>query len=301
MKILLGYDGSVYADAAIEDLKCAGLPNNLEALVLCVADGKKHPHVDVTMESPVLGSWQEGADEAEALARRAADRIRGYFPGWQVLMESSWGSAASAILEAAGWWRPDLIVTGSHGRSGFSRVRLGSVSAALAHEAACAVRVVRGNRPPKDSPPRIVVGVDGSVESAAAIRAVARRSWPDRTEAYIVSVVETLEPTASVVVANTYAHEQAFGLIRGADEHERTRLENAAEDSANALRQAGLSVTWVVVDGDPRQLIPREAERVNADMIFVGARGLGRIERLLLGSVSSHILEHSSCTVEVVR
>jgi len=48
-------------------------------------------------------------------------------------------------------------------------------------------------------------------------------------------------------------------------------------------------------------MILAEAALSNADAIFVGARGLGRVERLLLGSVSSHIVTHAGCAVEVVR
>ena len=56
-----------------------------------------------------------------------------------------------------------------------------------------------------------------------------------------------------------------------------------------------------VVEGDPRQMIIEEARGRNVDAIFVGARGLGRVERLLLGSVSTYILTHARCTVEVVH
>jgi nucleotide-binding universal stress UspA family protein len=55
------------------------------------------------------------------------------------------------------------------------------------------------------------------------------------------------------------------------------------------------------MDGDPREVIVVAADLSKADAIFVGARGLGRVERFLLGSVSTHILTHAHCTVEVVR
>jgi len=81
----------------------------------------------------------------------------------------------------------------------------------------------------------------------------------------------------------------------------RFRLRNIAAESVNALRRAGLTATSVVVDGDPREVILEVAERSCADAIFVGARGMGRVERLILGSVSHHIVAHAHCTVEVVR
>jgi nucleotide-binding universal stress UspA family protein len=56
-----------------------------------------------------------------------------------------------------------------------------------------------------------------------------------------------------------------------------------------------------VIDGDPRREINAEAERWHADSVFVGARGLGALDRLLLGSVSGAVVNHAHCAVEIVR
>jgi nucleotide-binding universal stress UspA family protein len=89
--------------------------------------------------------------------------------------------------------------------------------------------------------------------------------------------------------------------MREVDEHERVWLRHAAEESATRLRRAGLIVAETVVEGDPRKLIVAEADRWDTDSIFVGARGMGRIERFLLGSVSTYVVKHAPCSVEVVR
>jgi nucleotide-binding universal stress UspA family protein len=212
------------------------------------------------------------------------------------------GSPAKIILETADWWRPDLLVVGSHGRSPVARFFLGSVSMELLHKARCSVRVTRSDRPSKEGAPiRLVVGHDGSEEADAVIRSIAARSWPDKTEAKVVSAVQTLVPAVTALEANTFAQEPAYSLICEADERMRFRLENIASESANVLRRAGLLVTSSVVDGDPREAILTAAEYLGADAILVGARGLGRMERLFLGSVSTHVVAHAGCTVEVVR
>lgn len=301
MKVLVAYDGSTCADAAIEDMRRAGLPEEAEALVVCVSDGRLPAAHRTGVESDVEGSWREKLSEADALAEMAANRLKSYFPKWQVIGEALWGSPAKILLETSGWWHPDLLVAGSHGRSRVARLFLGSVSAALVHKALCSVRVVRAAPSSTVEPVRIIIGNDGSTQAEAVIRAVERRSWPEKTEAYIVSVVETLAPAAAPLEASTYARESAFTVIREADEQEQSRLRAAVGDSADRLRRAGLIVAATVVDGDPRQLIIEEAQRRNADTIFAGARGLGRLERFLLGSVSTHILTHARCTVEVVR
>jgi len=155
--------------------------------------------------------------------------------------------------------------------------------------------------PNSDRPIRIIIGNDGSNEAEAMIRSVAKRSWPADTEAKIISVVQTLVPATTLLEASTYAQEPAYSVIREADEQMRSRLGQIAAESANTLRRAGLSASCATIDGDPRAIIVAEAERLKGDAIFVGARGLGRMQRLLLGSVSSYIVTHAHCTVEVVR
>ena len=305
MKILIAYDGSTSADAAIEDLQRAGLPQQAEALVVCVSDGGLPSSEDTgKMEKDSEGSWRSKVAEAEKLAEKASERIRSYFPGWTISIEALWGSPAKVIMDTSARWHPDLLVVGSHGRSRVARLFLGSVSLELIHKASCSVRVARRGEPSTSSRPiRIVIGYDGSLAAQALIRSIATRSWPAKTEAQIISAVQTLVPgtAATALEASTYAQEPAYSVIREADERERARLRNVVEDSATSLRQAGLIATSAVVDGDPRDAILTAAEAPQADAIFVGARGLGRMERLLLGSVSTHVVMHAHCSVEVVR
>ena len=306
MRILIAYDGSISADAAIDDLRRAGLFHEAEALVVCVADGEEPVHLQTTAseKTQTRGAASSSSKVAEArmIAASGSDRIKSYFPQWSVSSDALCGSPAKVLTDATGWWRPDLFVIGSHGRTGVRRLFLGSVSWELIHRAGCSVRVARcsGSRNPED-PIRMVIGVDGSTEAAAALRSVTARAWPKKTEAQIVSAVQTIAPAMTALEANTFAQEPAYSVIREADERLRFRLRNIAGEAANALGRAGLIATTHVVDGDPREAILTAAEVGKADMIFVGARGLGRMQRLLLGSVSSYIVTHAHCGVEVVR
>jgi nucleotide-binding universal stress UspA family protein len=146
-----------------------------------------------------------------------------------------------------------------------------------------------------------VIGIDGSEEATLAIRSVTARCWPETTEVRIVSAVQALVPVTTALDESTFAQEPAYSVIREADERLRFRLRNIAAESANALRRAGLIATTHIVNGDPREAILTAAEVALADTIFLGARGLGRMERLLLGSVSGYVVTHAHCSVEVVR
>jgi nucleotide-binding universal stress UspA family protein len=303
MKILIAYDGSLCADAALDDLRRAGLPPEAEAMVLSVADVWIPPPFPAG-ESRVVTAFErrvsavqeqtreqalQAVEEARALAQRACTQIQGYFPDWAVHVEASGDSPAWGILKKADEWQPDLLVVGSHGRSVLGRLVLGSVSQKLLSEAHCTVRVARGRGVEDGILVRLVVGVDGSPDAKAMLQTVAARMWRPGSEARLIAVADkTLHATAAEWMTEHDVDVQA-GI--------RTMVENAAE----SLRAAGLVVSATVQEGDPKRVLVEEAEHWGADGIFVGARGLRRIQRFLLGSVSAAVATRAQCSVEVVR
>jgi nucleotide-binding universal stress UspA family protein len=303
MRILIAYDGSTYADAAIDDLRRAGLPQQTEALVVSVAHGgwpeTGHSKAHGEFDNP----WKATLKEAETIAEHGRKLVQSLFPGWSVTSEPLWGDAAKMLLKTICVWKPDLVVVGSHGRSGPARLLLGSVSTELVHHAPCSVRVVRG--PAKiERPVRILIATDGSDQGEAAVEAVARRFWPDGTKARVLAVMQSLVPVPVMVPpleGQTFATEPAYRVIEADDEKERVRLRWTTVADAEHLQRVGLSAEAIVTDGDPRREVCAEAEGWQADCIFVGARGLGALDRLLLGSVSGAVVRHAHCTVEVVR
>lgn len=150
-------------------------------------------------------------------------------------------------------------------------------------DAACSVRVARHQAKEPDSPARIIIGIDGSSGSETAVRAVAGRTWPKGSEARLITSADPLHIYAVDPV-------DKFAFLRS--------IHRAAE---RALRSAGLRVTSLIEEEDPKILLISEAERWNADVIFVGARGLSRIGRFLLGSISTAVVARAHCSVEVVR
>src|SRR6476646_373016 len=136
MKVLIAYDVSSSANAAIEDLRKAGLPQTGKALVVSVGNS------GAAASFGALGRF----DECRTLAESAHQRIQSYLPGWTVWSEGLRGQASEVLLDVCSWWHPDLLVVGSHGRSRAGRFLMGSVSLDLVHQAPCSVRVVRDGR-----------------------------------------------------------------------------------------------------------------------------------------------------------
>jgi nucleotide-binding universal stress UspA family protein len=309
MKVLVAYDGSECADAVLDDLKKAGLPASLEAVVLAVADvfippsdeedAAEATHYYVT---PGIKRAHEHAvrelDEARRLAETAGERIKADFPGWEVRAEAYADSPAWAVIKKGDEWKPDLIVIGSQGHASLGgRVILGSVSQRVLYEARCSVRVARsGRRKDTDSPVRLVIGTDGSPDAGAAVEAVAARSWPKGSEARIVTALDTV-----VSITPDAVQPSVVRWAQAGDEEDADWLRQTFEPSAERLRSAGLDASVVLRKGNPKSVLVEEAEEWGADSIFVGAKGLRGIDRLLLGSVSAAVAGRAGCSVEVVR
>jgi nucleotide-binding universal stress UspA family protein len=293
MKILIAYDGSEGAESAIDDLKRAGLPRCAEAIVLTIAEELIPMPASIGgVETTFAKSLLEEEKDSLALAERARSRIQSIFPGWEILAEAGVGSPGSEIIARADDWRPDLIVVGSHGRTALGRMFFGSVSQKVITEARCSVRVARGRIVEPDVPARIIVGVDGSEEADAAVKEIASRDWPDGSEVRIVNSAWTLPPASDPGTAVKFAEWIA---------RETERVRKMVDGAAEKLGSAGLKVSIVVKEQEPKALLCSEAEDLMADCIFVGARGLGRLERFLIGSVSLGVATRAHCSVEVVR
>ena len=142
----------------------------------------------------------------------------------------------------------------------------------------------------------MLIGVDSSVDSNAAVEAVCNRHWPKGTEVGLLAVVDTVMPFSSGP-----AERSAMKWIEVADENNWSQVRAIFEPAAQKIRSAGLHAEVLIRRGNPADEILEEANSWGADCIFVGATGMRGIERLLLGSVSSAVSSRSHCSVEVVR
>ena len=311
MKILIAYDGSACADAALDDLQRAGLPAEAEVCVIAVAEmwlppppPSIHEIVEASeeMQTPAdLQHWyakgSRAVGEAGGLAVRATERLRKNFPGWEVTPEAVCGSPAWEIIMKADRWKPDLVVVGSHGRTALGRFVLGSVSQKVLTEARMSVRVARGRVEVDPTPARIVVGLDGSPSSLAAARTVASRVWPLGSEVKVIVVEDPLVPSPVGRLVPPLAE-----WVEEGNQSERDWAMKAARSVTQELRAAELRAVSVILEGEPKRVLVEEAERWGADSIFVGSMGFSnRLERFLLGSVSAAVAARAHCSVEVVR
>jgi nucleotide-binding universal stress UspA family protein len=305
MKILIAYDGSEHADRAIESLRTAGLPQRAEVSVMSVADvflppALKEEDMFPPREPKAVRHAHERAEqklqEAKKIAKRASEQIKGIFPDWQVSPEVLADSPAWALISKTDEWKPNLVVMGARGHSVLGgRLILGSVSQRVLYEAKCSVRIARAAG--KESAPiRLLVGVDNSKDSNAAVLAVLNRNWPKGTEVRLLAVVDTV-----MAVTPDSSEPSVMKWIEVDDEDSWEEVRQIFEPAAAQLRAAGLDARVMIRRGNPADEIVSEAESWGAHCIFLGAQGTRGIERLLLGSVSSAVSARANCSVEVVR
>ena len=311
MKILIAYDGSQCADAALDDLKSAGLPKTAEAVVMSMADVFLPPPINEEVDNTFpmyipagVRRAHERAErelkEAEVLATRASERLKKCFPEWNVNHEALADSPAWALLRKADEWKADLIIVGAQGHSVLGgRLILGSVSQRVLYEAGCSVRIAREHGRNDDSPLRIVIGVDNSSNSRAAVDEVCQRQWPTGTQVRLLAVVDTVMAVASDPSDPSEA--EVLKWIEVGDPDNWDQVREIFEPSANRLRSSGLDAAVMIRRGNPTSEIIDEADSWKADSIFLGAKGTRGIDRLLLGSVSSAVSARAHCSVEVVR
>ena len=307
MKVLIAYDGSEGAEAALSDLTRAGLGKNVEALILSVAElWLPPPPPSAGDESfpaytpPGLKSAQKHVaqviENVRGLNNKAREHVRAVFSKWEVKAETCTGSPAWEVINKADKWKPDLTVVGSQGRSALGRFFLGSVSQKILTEARCSVRVGRKPTTPDGAPVRVLIGVDGSPGAEAAVQAVGKREWPSGIE---ISVIGVEDP--SVPLALGSLNPQVTEWIGETDDGGHQWVRKMVEASADNLRVAG-NVPTIVKEGDAKRVLVEEAKRLGVDCIFVGSTGFSnRLERFLLGSVSAAVANRAECSVEVVR
>ena len=145
---------------------------------------------------------------------------------------------------------------------------------------------------------KILLAVDGSSYSDAAVEAIARRPWPANSEIKILSVIEPFTPYMTEVWATS--NEFWEELDKASKDQANAALDDAvAKLTANASRS--LQLTTEIVKGNPKNAILDEAEKWGADLIVLGSHGYTGFKRMLLGSVSQAVASHAHCSVEIVR
>lgn len=270
--IVIGYDGS---PGSAEALRWAAREAGARgtALTVCLAWGHSLPavHGEPAVHEPsrqrAAAVLARGVGYAESVA--GPDRVRPALAG---------ETAAQALC---GFSRTaEMVVLGSRGHGRLAGSLLGPVSWQVAGHGHGRIVVIRGRwRPVNESPGPVVVGVDASAASRAALsfafEEAALRGVPLLAVCALIDALGRLGEMHQV--------EEAFSDLMIAEEKEHPEV--------TVLRQ--------VVAGTPRS--PLLTAAAGAQMLVVGARGRGGLTGMSLGSVAQAVLHHAPCPVGIVH
>lgn len=291
-KILIAYDGSAYADAAIDDLSRAGFPADSEVLIASVADfSDRRP---TASEFDLISAASRRVEAVVAQARdhearvlrqtrvmgsKVVHKLRKEFPKWKVCSEVLRGTPADVLLQKAAEWQPDIIISGSKGRSAVGRFFLGSVSKSVAERARSTIRIVRRcTDKTVGDPLELIVGAKHPAEVERIVDHLERRTWPADTRIRLVAVTQDTLPGKKLAF---------YSDGRSVLEH-----------SAERLAASGAKVSVQIDSGDPTTALLDAAKAWQADSIYVVAGNAGSEH---LDEVASILITQAKCTVEIVR
>lgn len=149
MKILLAIDGSSFSDEAVKEVARRPWPTGSEVKVVSVVEPPLLPTVEswVPPDDYIEALEKAGDDQARSIVNKTADLLRKeQGDGLRVSIEIVRGHPKHAIIDEAEAWDADLVVVGSHGYRGLTKLWLGSVSQAVASHAKCSVEIVRSRQ-----------------------------------------------------------------------------------------------------------------------------------------------------------
>jgi nucleotide-binding universal stress UspA family protein len=285
MKILLAFDGSQHAQAAIKLVQDLALPPKSKVHLLQVFPPGK---------TSVVSQLEHGleAAEQELLSHNInadAELVLGY--------------PAEKIVETATKMKPDLIVIGAKGLRATLGILLGGVAQQVVEYACCPTLVVRA---PYHGLRHVLLVSDGSLYSQRAARYLGKFPLPEKVE---IGVLHALAPVPNPIAVGTYI-DGWHGVPYPVPTEEETALEMEKQadkgtalldKTCSLLQKKGLESTPILVRGDAATEIIDYADAEDVNLIVAGSRGLSTFQGWLMGSVSRKLVHYANCSVLIVR
>ena len=286
MNVLVATDGSKYGRWGLDWVAMLPFvePPRVTALYVLDLRALRGPRGPFLSQADSERYRQKEIQRMEARSAKALKEANQQFASLKLkgTARKEQGAVAPTILKRAPK-RDGLLVVGSQGLDALDRFMLGSVSTNLIQHATCPVLVVKNEAVPLR---RIALATDGSNASAKALEFVLAKFQPDRST----------DKGGRVPIHVSVIHVMQFSNYQ-----ELKEARKLLKQSVRKLIMAGFTAEAVCQPGNPAQEIMKAAAKQQADLIVMGAQGLGAIARFLIGSVSTRVVQHSSCSVLVVR
>ncbi|KAI9137453.1 hypothetical protein BKA69DRAFT_1097910 [Paraphysoderma sedebokerense] len=154
--------------------------------------------------------------------------------------------------------------------------------------------IVTEHLPQSSHPRTILISVDSSAHSKYAFEWAKEHLLTREDLVVLVNVRPVVAPVGGW-------YEDVGLVIKEVEEETRNASHRLLQYYGTDLKSHHYNVRAISIRGDARSDIVRKASELNADLVVLGSRGLGLLQRTLLGSVSSHLAHHCECPVLIVR
>lgn len=290
-RIAVGIDFSDESDAALAHAAMLGRRTRAHLILVhvmplpahLVEDSSYDPLFRASTLTAELGARQrvDAGDLLQELAGRCRELGASCEP---LLIDDNPSDGLARAAEEVG---ADLLVLGSHGRSGLKRVLLGSVAERAIRLCRRDALVARGPAPEREGYQRVVVGTDFSAHAESALRAALQVAAADARIEVVHCWQAPLVP-AGMPVAPLRADIE----------------KNVAEAGARLLArhpELGGRMTFTSLESPAADGLATRAGEIEADLIAVGSHGRRGVRRWLLGSIAEVAIRHAPCSVLVAR
>ena len=285
--ILLPLDGSTLAERALT--YAAVLARRCEAKIVLLEAVQAHtlPGVDPS------NAQVELTNRAEEYLKTAAGRLGA--DGITTETHVYYDDPVHAILDAARRHQADLIVMSTHGRGGLGRMLYGSVADQILRRATMPVLLVPSiveHTWPAEGPLSLLIPLDGSELAAEALQ-----SADLLTESFgsKLTLLRVVQPAVYPLYGEGYAY------VPFDQDAELADARQYLEDQAARLGETGSRVDTQVAVGEPARVIGEIAREQNVDVVVMATHGNGGLSRLILGSVATATLRHTTAPLLLVR
>lgn len=230
--------------------------------------------------------------DPDRIAAEAAERLAEV--GFKTSSRASEGDVPRIVEREARRGDYQLVVLGASHTSWMGNMLLGSVSTHALHHAPCSVLIAHKAPPPGSS--KILFATDGSTQATSAL-AFAMDLLSDRCTFEVVTSVRRHWTSPGFYPHMPTSSDPEVG--RRLEEEQIHRAWELVGRHTVDLRRRGFSAHAAVLSGQPAPQLLKEADNIGAALTVVGARGLGAVQRVLVGSVSDAVARHASATLVV--
>ena len=292
MRVLIAIDGSDCSKRAIDSMASMEFGEGDEFRVVSVLDLFEYVPSYYYDESDTLREVKKVLDEASS-------RLKELFPEASRMTTILKGFIKQSLLEICDQWKPDLIVMGSHGRKGFKKLILGSISNSILLSSPYPVLIVKEKNLTNEGHNKVLIAIDDSYHSKMALERVLNTNWSKEIQFHVVSVAASISDLYCFDIVSESALEQ-FREVRKQLESEVQQVIDAAREKL-VSRFGADRVTAELLCGSLPDEILKVSRNLPAGLIVVGSHGKNFMDRLIIGSVSYAIASQADCSVAVEK